>query len=194
MSTFAEKVFNMIYFCVCKKEEVWAQKTSRFRSFNNYFYLIVLNFVHFHFYIFEAISFKLKFLVKFQISSISRQKHICSIWISSSSSVGMTSWELCLLSKYFIFLEIGSKIIQMSSLLFIVKVIVWILLNINVFLELKWFGIMKKDSLLVSKSIDIWLMKISWSMHHIQLVFLNLLYFLVSILEEQLFSLREGSQ
>lgn len=184
MCTLSEKVFSMIYFSVCKKEEIWAEKTSWFRCFNNNFNLISFYFVHFHFNIFEAITFKLKFLVKFQISSICRQKHISRIWVSICSSIGMTSGELSLLSKYFIFLEIGSEIIQMSSLLFIVKVIVWILLNINMLVELKWFSVMEKNSFLVSKPIDVWLMKIGWSMHHIQSIILNLLNFLVIILEE----------
>lgn len=184
MSSLAEKVFSMIDFSICKKEKIWAQKTSWFRCGHHYFNLITLYLIHFHFDIFKTVSFKWKFLVKLQITSESRQKHVSSVWICGCWPVGMASCKFSLLSEYFIFLEISSEIIQVSSLLFIIEVIVRVLLNIYLLMELIRLGVMKENSLFVSKSVDIWLMKICWSMHHIQDVICNLFNFLNWVLKE----------
>jgi hypothetical protein len=71
-----------------------------------------------------------------------------------------------------------------SGLLFIIEVIVGVLLNINLLMEDIWLCVMKKNSLFVSKSVNIWLMKIGWSMHHVKDVICNLLNFLNCILKE----------
>lgn len=143
MNSLAEKVFNVIDFRVCKKEKIWAQKTSWFRSSHHDFNLITLYLTHYHLDIFKAISLKRKFLVKHEISSESRQKHISRVWVCSCCSIRMASWEVFQLSKQFVFLEIRSEIIQVSGLLFIIEVIVGVLLNINLLMEDIWLCVMK---------------------------------------------------